>query len=271
MTSRVSTRSPEEDERAGALLELDASSRAKRNRPLAIAEVLKDWIAERGLKSGDRLPQERDLISLFGVSKGTIREALKALDAQGIIKTRTGPGGGAFIAAVSESGALELLGNYFFFKGLTIGDIYQLRIRLEPEATASVAGRLSEADFARLESKMKVYDHPPSTIEEERQQRVAELEFHELLVGYCPNPLMTFACRFLISLLKNLTICRRIYGIPNPELREHGRSYQLRLMGALRNGDAAAARRIMDEHMKYAGQRMEAQEAFVARQFLKVE
>ena len=147
----------------------------------------------------------------------------------------------------------------------------QLRIRLEPEATASVAGRLSEADFARLESKMKVYDHPPSTIEEERQQRVAELEFHELLVGYCPNPLMTFACRFLISLLKNLTICRRIYGIPNPELREHGRSYQLRLMGAPRNGDAAAARRIMDEHMKYAGQRMEAQEAFVARQFLKVE
>ena len=114
MTSRVSTRSPEEDERAGTLLELDASSRAKRNRPLAIAEVLKDWIAERGLKPGDRLPQERDLIGLFGVSKGTIREALKALDAQGIIKTRTGPGGGAFISPVSESGALELLGNYFF-------------------------------------------------------------------------------------------------------------------------------------------------------------
>ena len=117
-----------------------------------------------------------------------------------------------------------------------------MRIRLEPEATASVAGRLGEADFARLESKMKVYDHPPATIEEERQQRVAELEFHELLVGYCPNPLMTFACRFLLSLLKNLTICRRIYGIPNPELREHGRSYQLRLMSALRKGNAAAAR-----------------------------
>jgi DNA-binding FadR family transcriptional regulator len=158
MTSRASTRSREPDMGSGALLELAASGRAKRNRPLAIAEVVKDWIAERGLKPGDRLPQERDLISQFGVSKGTIREALKALDAQGIIKTRTGPGGGAFIAPVTESGALELLGNYFFFKGLTIGDIYQLRIRLEPEATASVVGRLGEADFARLESKMKVYE-----------------------------------------------------------------------------------------------------------------
>jgi GntR family transcriptional repressor for pyruvate dehydrogenase complex len=233
--------------------------------------VLKDWIAERGLKSGDRLPQERDLIGLFGVSKGTIREALKVLDAQGIIKTRTGPGGGAFIAPVTETSALELLGNYFFFKGLTIGDIYELRIRLEPEAIASVAGCLGEPDFAKLKSKMKVYDHPPTSIDEERQQRLAELEFHELLVGYCPNPLMTFACRFLISLLKNLTICRRIYDIPNPELREHGRSYQLRLMTALRKGNAAAARRIMDQHMRYAGHVMEVQEAFVARQFLKVQ
>src|SRR5580700_1353991 len=250
MTLRVSTRSPRKIDGAEGLSELDASSCSKRNRPLAIAEVIKDWIAERGLKSGDRLPQERDLISLFGVSKGTIREALKALDAQGIIKTRTGPGGGAFIAPVTECGALELLGNYFFFKGLTIGDIYQLRIRLEPEATASVVGRLSEQDFARLESKMKVYDHPPATIEEERQQRVAELEFHELLIGYCPNPLMAFTCRFLISLLKNLTICRRIYDIPNPELRQSGRSYQMRLMRALRKGDATAVRKIMDQHMR---------------------
>jgi DNA-binding GntR family transcriptional regulator len=118
---------------------------------------------------------------------------------------------------------------------------------------------------------MKVYEHPPVTIDEERQQRVAELEFHELLVGYCENPLLAFSCRFLLSLLKNLTICRRIYGIPNNEFREHGRSYQLRLMTALRDRDAAGARRIMEEHMKYAGQVMEAQEAFVARQFLKVE
>src|SRR5271155_4671080 len=104
----------------------------------------------------ERNERRRALLDLFSVSKGTIREALKVLDAQGIIKTRTGPGGGAFIAPVTEAGALELLGNYFFFKGLTIGDIYQLRIRLEPEATASVVGRLGEADFARLESKMKV-------------------------------------------------------------------------------------------------------------------
>ena len=49
------------------------------------------------------------------------------LEAQGLIKTRTGPGGGSFVHEVSRQRAKALLGNYFYFKDLTIGDIYQLR------------------------------------------------------------------------------------------------------------------------------------------------
>lgn len=243
----------------------------RRGRPRAIAETIKDWIAERGLEPGDRLPQERELIDMFGVSKGTMREALKVLETQGLVRTRTGPGGGAFIGPVQERDALELLGNYFFFRSPTIGDIYELRILLEPEAAASVAGRLAEADYEKLLRTMKVYDHPPATVEEERQQRAAELAFHELLVGYSPNPLVGFTCRFLIGLLKNLTVCRRIYDRPNPELRERGRSYQLRLIEALRAGDAEAARTIMRDHIREARDLMEAQEAFVMRQFLRLD
>jgi GntR family transcriptional regulator, transcriptional repressor for pyruvate dehydrogenase complex len=243
----------------------------RRGRPHAIADTIKDWIAERGLIPGDRLPQERDLVEMFAVSKGTMREALKVLEAQGLITTRTGPGGGGFIASVRERDALELLGNYFFFRPPTIGDIYELRILLEPEAAASVAGRLGEAEYRMLAETMQVYDHPPATIEEERQQRAAELEFHELLVGFSPNPLIGFTCRFLIGLLKNLTICRRIYDRPNPELRERGRSYQLRLIEALRAGDQDTARRIMRDHMRAARDLMEVQEAVVLRQFLRIE
>lgn len=239
-----------------------------RTRARAIASTLKDWIAERGIAPGQRLPQERDLVSIFGVSKGTIREALKVLEAQGLIATRTGPGGGPFVATVAERHASELLGNYFFFQKLTIRDIYQLRTLLEPELAEGVVGRLSEADFARLAEKMKVYDHPPATVEEERAQRAAELEFHEVLVACSPNSLLRFVCGFLIRLLKDLTICRRIYDRPNPALREHGRSYQLQLIEALKRGDAPAVRSIMSEHMRHAQHLMEAQEAVVLNQFL---
>lgn len=239
-----------------------------RRRPDVVAEALKSWIVEQGMKPGDRLPQERDLIDAFGVSKSTIREALRALQTQGLITTRTGPGGGAFIGTVSERRAIELLGNYFFFKSVTIGDIYQLRKMLEPEMAASVVGRINEAGLARLKDMTTAYAEPPRTIDEEREQRIAELEFHSNLVEFCPNPILAFQCRFLIRLLQDLTICRRIYDRPNPELRERGRSYQLNLIEAVRSNNAQVARQTMHEHMCAAQELMEAQEAIVVQQFL---
>ncbi|MGC9418607.1 MAG: FadR/GntR family transcriptional regulator, partial [Rhodovulum sp.] len=81
---------------------------------------------EQGLQSGDRLPGEAEMIARFQRSKGTVREAMRILEAQGLVRTRTGPGGGAFVAEMTEDRARALLSNYVYFKGLTIEDIYQL-------------------------------------------------------------------------------------------------------------------------------------------------
>jgi DNA-binding FadR family transcriptional regulator len=241
-----------------------------KSRPLKIAAEMKDWIVVRGLKPGDRLPGERELIDRFQASKGTIREALRVLETQGLVRSRTGPGGGTFVEALAEGRAMELLGNYFFFQNPTIGDIYALRRILEPEVAASVSGRLAEADFRRLEQTMQIYVEPPQDLEEERRQRHAELDFHAILVDYCPNPVLAFMCRFLQSLLRDLTVCKRIYEEPNPDLRESGLSYQVRLLRALRRQDAAAAREIMFEHMCTAQRYMEEREAVLQAKFLQV-
>ena len=90
------------------------AERTKR-RPEAIADRIKDFIRAESLQPGDRLPQERDLIDGFKAAKGTIREAMKALETQGLIYTRTGPGGGAFVAKPSAQHAMELLSTHFFF------------------------------------------------------------------------------------------------------------------------------------------------------------
>ena len=94
----------------------------KLSRPVQVAEAIKNWVVEQGLHAGDRLPGEADLIERFGMAKGTIREAMRVLEAQGLIKTRTGPGGGSFVHEVSRQRAKALLGNYFYFKDLTIGE-----------------------------------------------------------------------------------------------------------------------------------------------------
>ena len=72
-----------------------AESRA--SRPLQVAEAIKEYVVSNALQPGDKLPNESELITLFGMAKGTIREAMRILEAQGLVKTRTGPGGGCFV------------------------------------------------------------------------------------------------------------------------------------------------------------------------------
>ena len=105
---------------------------------MAVAEAIKVWVVEQGLRGGDRLPGEAEMMERFGRSKGTIREAMRILEAQGLVKTRTGPGGGSFVHEVSRERARALLGNYFYFRDLTLKDIYQMRRLLEPELAASL-------------------------------------------------------------------------------------------------------------------------------------
>ncbi|WP_274423871.1 FadR/GntR family transcriptional regulator [Chelativorans sp. YIM 93263] len=239
-------------------------------RPAVICNEIKDWIVTQRLKPGDRLPQEKMLIERFRASKGTMREALRALEAQGLVTTRTGPGGGIFVAALGENRAMELLANYFFFRQPSISDIYTVRCQLEPELAASLVGHMQEEDYQRLEETMRVYDHPPETVGEEYQQRMAELDFHTALAELCPNPVLGFMCSFLQNLLRNLTVCRRIYDQPNPELRETGLSYQTRLLEALREQDAETVRSIMYKHMLSAWRYMESCEAEMKPEFLRL-
>ncbi len=240
-------------------------------RPDEICERIKDWIVERSLQPGDRLPQERELIDLFKASKSTVREAMRVLQTQGLITTRTGPGGGAFIAALNATRAMGLLSNHFFFKQPTLHNIYTLRKVLEPELAASLAGRLKPEDIERLHATIRLYDHPAENLGEEYAQRLAELNFHSVLAEVCPNPILGFMCGFLQNLLRDLAICRRIYDKPNPELRETGLHYQVRLLKALKAGDAKAARDIMYQHMCVAQEYMETCEAELTSGFLKLD
>src|SRR4051812_49660109 len=72
-----------------------------------IVGQIRDAISSGGIQPGERLPSERDLGVAFGVSRTTLREALRALEAQGVIEIRTGSRGGAFVA---ESGSDLLAG-----------------------------------------------------------------------------------------------------------------------------------------------------------------
>lgn len=243
-------------------------SEPKLSRPVQVAEAIKDWVVDQGLSAGDRLPNEAEMIVRFGMAKGTIREAMRILEAQGLVRTRTGPGGGAFVNEVSRGRAKALLSNYFFFRDLTVGDIYQLRLALEPELAASLAGKLSEEVLNALEANSAIYAQPAETLDEERQQHLASLRLHAILAEQADNPLLGFVIDFMVNLLSDLTVYRKLYAPLNVELWTKGRDHHERLIAALRRGDADAARAIMSTHMKSARALMIEQEAVMEQRFI---
>lgn len=228
----------------------------RRKRSDMVADRVRELIVDSDLKPGDRLPYDWLARLESTVAKGTMREALKALETEGLVRSRTGPGGGAFVSALSGDQAIRLVGNLFLFQQPSIADIYALRKLLEPELVAGLAGRLDEPAYDALRAAIRLYDHEPATAQEEFSQRLAELDFHSLLAAQSSNGILAFVCIFLHRLLQDLAVCRAIYDKPNPHLREVGLRFQISLLQRLRDGDAEGARALMHDHMVEAEQYM---------------
>ncbi len=77
-----------------------------------ISDDIKRWIAAES----DRLPNEKALMELYGSAKGTVREALKILEVEGLITLKTGPKGGAVINQPSMEPASRMLRNFLHFQ-----------------------------------------------------------------------------------------------------------------------------------------------------------
>lgn len=248
----------------------DEKPEVRRKRTDEIADAIKESIIVQKLQPGDRLPQEKDLIIQYSAGKSTVREALKALEVQGLIRTRTGPSGGAFIESMPEARAMTLLSNYLFAKNIGIRDIYALRRTLEPQAAVSAIGRIDEAGFRRLHELLAIYD-PSSGDESEGArwtQRMAELDFHGVVASYAENALLAFYCRFLQRLLKELAVCKDIYLLPHSEARAQGIQWQRQAIEALREKNADEVYRITSEHMHHAEEEMLSLQATLNQHFL---
>ncbi|MDO5625124.1 MAG: FCD domain-containing protein [Pseudomonadota bacterium] len=214
-----------------------------------VAEEIKRLITEHDLEPGDRLPRESELQAQFGVSKGTMREALKSLEVQGLLRISTGPGGGGTIAQVPLARTLQFMQNYLFFQSVSFDDVYAVRQLLEPELAASAVPHLTESDFAALEGSITCCD-PATSASDLLTQRREDVHFHDILAAACPNPLLRFLCALMNDMIRQLIV----YNSRTP-MTEHRRfgsinaDFHRRILAAARQRDADAVRRLMAEHM----------------------
>lgn len=234
-----------------------------------IAEDLKRRIVLEKLEPGDTLPNEKALIADYGCAKATTREALRVLEIEGLIELKTGPGGGAVIREVTIDPACRALRNFLHFQRVDGNQVYQLRRIVEIEIAESVVGRLGAEGAARLSDNIKKCRRPHTNEKKSiRQRRILELEFHNILAEYCPNPLMRFVSQFLNDFLRDLVILKKA---DEPERQEFDRAnieYHVALLDALIAEDKQLVRQLMNDHMCDAEHHLSALEGIIADQFL---
>jgi GntR family transcriptional repressor for pyruvate dehydrogenase complex len=159
-----------------------------RNSELVLTHVEQELAAGR-LTLGGRLPAERALAEHLGISRPSVREAIRALEVLGVVRTATGSGpqAGAVIVADPAAGIGAALRLHVATTGLAVSDVVQLRVLVEGWALREASGRPDESVFAAasvLLDEMDAERDPDHFLD-------LDTAFHSSLVGLCGNVLVT--------------------------------------------------------------------------------
>ena len=222
-----------------------------------IATSIRKQIVRRELNEGDTLPSEVELMQQFGVSRPTLREAFRILEAESLISIRRGSRGGAQVMAPSMSVAGRYVGLLLQMAGTTIGEVYEARATIEPVAARLLAARRTDVDIEDL--KAITEQMAALSIEIENGVSSAMLgwaqlswQFHELLVERAGNRAIAIQWGVLrdVTETHQASEVARTWNLPETRetQRKTVRSYN-KLVSFLDVGDAAGAEKHWQAHM----------------------
>ncbi len=211
-----------------------------------VVSGIKEWLLERRVLPGDRLPAETELTRLFAVSRGSVREAMKILSALGIVEIRRGDG------TYVSSGSNESLFDPLLFKLIVsqpeFAEIKELRLILERNVACLVIERASEEEISRLRESFEKMQALCTQAEIDHERLLAsDLEFHALLGQACHNAPLETVYRFVMQYFKPyIAESQRKHGDPG---KGAVGSHQ-RILQAIEQRDAAALEQAMAYSME---------------------
>jgi GntR family transcriptional repressor for pyruvate dehydrogenase complex len=205
-----------------------------------IISQLKQSILLGHFKPGDKLPAERDLAEEFRVSRVAIREALRALENAGFLVTRQGPSGGAYVTDLTFENLAKTFLDLFMANKISIPEMLQLRILVEPEVARLAASRVTPEFAQQLKEASEAEELPiPSlSVDVEKKQRV-----HFILAEMCGN-------RFFEALVRStLGLTRRVVEAVGPDPRTmHPAGMHRPIVEAVLAEDSKSAAIEMEKH-----------------------
>ncbi|MBO0830366.1 MAG: FadR family transcriptional regulator [Actinobacteria bacterium] len=204
-----------------------------------VARQLRDAILNGTYKPGDRLPGERELVDLFGVSRSAVRQALLLLQQQGLLLVRQGAGGGVFVNGRQVGPVLRAFENLFALQEPSIEHFVHAKALLEPVISATAAEAATPEDLAALRENLELSEQ---ALSEGREVNELALKFHLLVATATHNEILTLILEAFVRIAARLS--------NNIEDWHHLLAEHHAIYHALESGNAEDVVRLTRKHLQ---------------------
>ena len=187
--------------------------------PEQIANRLVAMISERALRPGDRLPPERELAVTMGVSRASLREALRALSLIGVTEMRQGAGN--YVASLDPATLMRPLGLVLALSDAGFDELFEARKLVEPKLAALAAERATDEEIARL---AECAEASVQGIGDDDAFMRADLELHGIIAAAARNEILERVVGSLAGLgVASRMATTHLEGMQEQVVRDHRR------------------------------------------------
>lgn len=233
----------------------------RREKPQQVADALRGLIVSGELVEGDSLGHEPDLVERFGVSRPSLREALRILEAEGLITVVRGVHGGVVVHEPDQRMTARNAALVLQARNVTLADVFEALSLLEPLVARAIGGlRRRKEAVAELRGLIA---RQVAVIDDPEKFGPANAAFHERLVSLGGNQTLSIVAEMLNEIVSRAVTAVSSAGDPlgSVSTRRRGIRSQERLLELLEAGDGLAAEEHWRAHMHVVGKVMLGQEA----------
>jgi GntR family transcriptional repressor for pyruvate dehydrogenase complex len=223
-----------------------------------IAYEIRRHVERQGLLPGDRIGTEQELASEFGVSRPTLREALRLLAGSHLIRASQGRGGGIFVASTPGEGMglhmSDAIRTMLATESVSLYELLEARMVLEVPLAGLAAGNADAAAIEELEAAIAAAEgHLPGS----EPFNAADTRFHQTIAMAAGNEVLIAFTRWILEVLLPSLIKYIGPSVKAEDILAQHRA----ILRAIRRGQSAAAERAMREHLEHLADTVRALDA----------
>jgi DNA-binding FadR family transcriptional regulator len=208
-----------------------------------LANELRERILHGDFPEGTALPPERELVTQTRMSRTTVREALRILEVQGLVRIKTGRAGGAFVQSPGEESIASSVNLLIRGKRIRLAALLETREAIEPACAQLAAQYRTDADLTRLEEANAAISSETGSLADFLQ---ANVDWHIAVAIASHNELLT---GFMLALSRSIYASTDNKGFVDAEVRRTTVLAHRNITKAIRAQDAGAAVRRMKRHV----------------------